>query len=205
MDTTKQRFFAPGRPVVRGIVLRFGFAVLAATAIVAFLTVAYYVLRCRAMGSEVQLYKVVPSESQEYVRVPLTSVVLPPLITAAGVVALAAGVAAFFFSYRIASAIFRLEREMDEVGRGNLSRVVRLKGNDEMREVAEHFSAMTARLSEDVRAMREEANNLAQTAEALSRETAAAPATPQPVANLARALRQVSLRLRDRLDQFTLR
>lgn len=61
-----------------------------------------------------------------------------------------------FLSHRIAGPLFRIEKSMDEVAKGNLAFHITLRRRDEAKELAEKVNAMVGVLSGRIREIREQ-------------------------------------------------
>ena len=72
----------------------------------------------------------------------LPSVILTNLITL-GLISLAAIVIILFISHKIAGPMFRLENDVKEIGKGNLTKRIRLREKDQITELAEEINRMT--------------------------------------------------------------
>jgi len=75
----------------------------------------------------------------------LPSVILTNLITL-GVVALATIVITLFVSHRIAGPLFRFEKELKQIGQGDLTKKVMLRQKDQMTDMAESLNEMVSSL-----------------------------------------------------------
>ena len=65
-------------------------------------------------------------------------------------------VLALLFSHRIAGPVYRLERSLDEIARGNLALQIKLRRGDELQDLAEIINTMTENLRKTVVLSREE-------------------------------------------------
>ena len=61
----------------------------------------------------------------------------PSLIVAAAIGLIIVGILALFISHRIAGPLYRLKREIREIGEGDFSKVITLRKNDEFQDLAE--------------------------------------------------------------------
>jgi methyl-accepting chemotaxis protein len=64
-------------------------------------------------------------------------------------------VLALLFSHRIAGPVYRLERSLDEIARGNLALQIKLRRGDELQDLAEIINTMTENLRKTVVLSRE--------------------------------------------------
>lgn len=79
----------------------------------------------------------------------LPAVIYTNLITL-GLITLAAIVVILFVSHKIAGPMFRFEKEIKEIGLGDLTKTIRLRKKDQITEIAEDLNKMTASLHEKV-------------------------------------------------------
>ncbi|NVL90024.1 MAG: HAMP domain-containing protein [Desulfobacterales bacterium] len=79
----------------------------------------------------------------------LPAVIYTNLITL-GLICMAAIVVILFISHKIAGPIFRFEKEIKEIGQGDLTKRIRLRKKDQITELAESIDNMTASLNEKV-------------------------------------------------------
>lgn len=63
-------------------------------------------------------------------------------------VSLAAILVTLYVSHKIAGPLYRLKKGMREVGEGNFSNEIKLRRFDQLRDIAEEFNRMLARLKE---------------------------------------------------------
>ncbi len=75
----------------------------------------------------------------------LPNVVYTGLITLA-LLAIATIIVTLFISHRIAGPMFRFEKELKEIGEGDLTRIVSLRKKDQAQELADCINDMTASL-----------------------------------------------------------
>lgn len=73
-------------------------------------------------------------------------------ICTAGVLA---AIVAMFITHTFAGPIYRFERTMDEMAKGNLSQTIKLRKNDEGRELADKINLLNDKLSIDISMIRE--------------------------------------------------
>jgi len=66
-----------------------------------------------------------------------------------------------YISHKIAGPIFRLENELQRIGRGDLTTTVSLRNNDQMLAFAERVNEMTAQLNRRVTEIRQQAEKIA--------------------------------------------
>ena len=75
----------------------------------------------------------------------LPTIIYTSLITLA-LLAIATIIITLFISHRIAGPMFRFEKELKEIGEGNLTKKVFLRKKDQAEELADSINAMTASL-----------------------------------------------------------
>jgi len=75
----------------------------------------------------------------------LPSVILTNIITLI-IVTLATIVVVLFISHRIAGPMFRFEQDVKEIGQGNLTKIVRVRHTDELKDLTESLNQMTSSL-----------------------------------------------------------
>lgn len=73
--------------------------------------------------------------------------------------------AVLFISHKIAGPMFRFEKELKLIGRGDLTKIIRLRKDDQITDMAESLNKMTTRLHDKVFAIRAAVENLIATAE----------------------------------------
>lgn len=93
----------------------------------------------------------------------LPSLIYTNLITLA-LVTLATIFVTLFTSHKIAGPLFRLEKELKDIGEGNLAKVVTLRKNDQTAEMARSLNQMTRNLNAKVSAVKQEVDDLHETA-----------------------------------------
>jgi len=69
-------------------------------------------------------------------------------------------VAAMMITHRIAGPLFRLERAVDNMSRGQLNDIIYLREKDEGKELAEKLNQFNNRLSQDLRYMARQSRNI---------------------------------------------
>lgn len=79
----------------------------------------------------------------------LPSVLYTSLITV-GVLTIAAIIVTLFVSHKIAGPMFRFEKELKEIGRGDLTKKIILRSKDQASELADSINDMAARLHDKV-------------------------------------------------------
>ena len=98
------------------------------------------------------------------------------MVRAYGVYILVLGVVvsvfSLFLSHRIAGPLFRFERSVEEVTRGNLAFRITLRKNDEGKELAGLMNTMVTSLSGQIRDMRQQADAAYGELEGISQELA---------------------------------
>ncbi len=70
------------------------------------------------------------------------------------------GLFSILISHRVAGPIYRIERSIEEITRGNLSFKIRLREKDEMKELAERINEMVGGLSERIGELKGHADNI---------------------------------------------
>jgi methyl-accepting chemotaxis protein len=85
-------------------------------------------------------------------------------ITTLVLITLAAITVTLFVSHKIGGPLFRLENEVEKIGKGDLTRQVSLRGKDQITPLAEGLSMMTASLNEKVLGIRTEVQRLIESA-----------------------------------------
>jgi len=61
-------------------------------------------------------------------------------------ISLATIVAVLFLSHKIAGPMFRFEKELREIGEGDLTKIIRLRKNDQIKDMAESLNEMTSKI-----------------------------------------------------------
>ena len=79
----------------------------------------------------------------------LPNIIFSNLITLA-LISLAAIAVTLFVSHKIAGPLFRLEKEVEEIGEGNLTRKVMFREKDQITALADGLTQMTASLNKRV-------------------------------------------------------
>ena len=86
------------------------------------------------------------------------SVLLKELLSANWIFIVAGGltvvILSMFLTHRFAGPIFRFEKSVDEMTKGNLNFVIRLRSKDEGKELAEKINRLILMLSSNIREMR---------------------------------------------------
>ncbi len=92
-----------------------------------------------------------------------TNVITILLITIATIVVV------LFISHKIAGPLFRFQKELKEIGEGDLTKLITLRKNDQITDMAENLNIMTANLREKVLGIQK---GVSQALESASRENA---------------------------------
>jgi len=79
----------------------------------------------------------------------LPAVIYTNLITL-GLISLAAIVVTLFVSHKIAGPLFRFEKDIKEIGQGDLTKKIGLRKKDQITDMADSLNKMTASLNEKV-------------------------------------------------------
>jgi methyl-accepting chemotaxis protein len=89
----------------------------------------------------------------------LPSVILTNLITL-GAVALATIAITLFVSHRIAGPLFRFEKELKQIGKGDLTKKVILRRKDQMTDMAESLNEMVSGLHDKLAVIQKDVEQL---------------------------------------------
>lgn len=81
-----------------------------------------------------------------------------------GLITLATIVIILVISHKLAGPLFRFEKELKEIGEGNLTTVIRLRKRDQIADLAGSLNDMTDSLREKVLAVQKEVEHLSETA-----------------------------------------
>lgn len=76
---------------------------------------------------------------------------LPAVLFGFGISLVLGFVSALFFPHSIAGPIYRLERELIEIGKGDLRKKLKLRGNDSCEDLAESINKMADELREKIK------------------------------------------------------
>ena len=93
----------------------------------------------------------------------LPAVILTNIITLV-IVSLVAIAVVLFISHKIAGPMFRFEKDLKDIGQGNLNKTIKLREKDQFITLAESVNAMTAGLRERVLAIQIELEQLLESA-----------------------------------------
>ncbi|SHK66903.1 HAMP domain-containing protein [Desulfatibacillum alkenivorans DSM 16219] len=93
-------------------------------------------------------------------RAILPAVIMTNLITL-GMVALAVLVLTLVISHKIAGPLFRLEKELEKIGGGNLKTVVTLRNKDQVEALAQSINSMAGQLHTKVSDIRDSLDQMA--------------------------------------------
>lgn len=93
----------------------------------------------------------------------LPTVVMTGIITLV-LITLAAIAVTLFVSHKIGGPLFRLEKEVHEIGEGDLTRKVTLRAKDQVTPLADEVTAMAASLNKKVREIRTGVEHLIESA-----------------------------------------
>jgi methyl-accepting chemotaxis protein len=99
-----------------------------------------------------------------------------------------------FFSHRIAGPAFRLRKEAEQIGQGNLKATFQLRPGDHLSDVADALKKTASRYGKTVDALEQHARHVASRAEAMSGMLGRVEdvrATEQAVADMARAAKDM--------------
>jgi methyl-accepting chemotaxis protein len=83
----------------------------------------------------------------------LPAIILTNIITA-GIVSIAAVIVVLFISHKIAGPMHRFEKEIKNIGKGDISRGIVLREEDQFEKIAQALDEMVASLREKVSAIR---------------------------------------------------
>lgn len=85
----------------------------------------------------------------------LPSVLLTNLITL-GLVSLAAVIVILFVTHKVVGPMIRFEKDINQIGQGDLTKVIRLRNKDQLTATAENLNKMTKSLRQKVLDIRED-------------------------------------------------
>lgn len=77
-----------------------------------------------------------------------------------GLISLAAIGVTLFVSHKLAGPLFRYERELNQIGSGDLTKDIQIRKNDQIRALASSLNQMTASLHEKVLLIRKDVEEL---------------------------------------------
>ena len=77
-----------------------------------------------------------------------------------GLITLATIIVTLFISHKLAGPLFRFEKELREIGEGNLTKVIKLRKKDQITNMADGLNKMSASLREKVLAIQTEVAQL---------------------------------------------
>jgi len=107
-------------------------------------------------------------ENSRLVVTNTASAILPLVIVTnivtIGVITIATIVVVLFISHKIAGPLFRFEKELKEIGEGDLTKLIKLRKNDQITDMAEDLNIMTANLREKVLAIQDGVTQLLESA-----------------------------------------
>ena len=116
------------------------------------------------------------SFDQSRLTIEKTSIAIMPAVLwtnaiTLALITLATVIVVLFVSHKIAGPLFRFEKELREIAKGDLSKSIHLRREDQITEMAEELNRMTAGLRDRVRGVRSEVDRLIGLAAAESGET----------------------------------
>jgi methyl-accepting chemotaxis protein len=79
-------------------------------------------------------------------------------------VVVAAIIVILFISHKIAGPLFRFEKELNEIGKGDLTKTIKLRKKDQFKDLAESLNNMTTDLRSRVLVVKEEVNQVFESA-----------------------------------------
>ncbi|MEW6380644.1 MAG: HAMP domain-containing protein [bacterium] len=126
----------------------------------------------------------------------MRQVLIPWTLVALGLGGFAAFAAALFYPQKIAGPIYRLERKIQSIGRGNLNGEIRLRPGDELHDLAREINQMGVSLRERLLSARKASDRL----ETMIREDLSRHCSHEVVDKL----HHESVELRRIFDEFTL-
>ena len=71
-----------------------------------------------------------------------------------GLISIATIIVTLFISHRLAGPLFRFEKELKEIGNGDLTTVITLRKKDQIKSLADDLNRMSTNLDEKVRGIR---------------------------------------------------
>jgi methyl-accepting chemotaxis protein len=87
---------------------------------------------------------------------------LLPVLVSGFIVSLVLGfLITLFFPHAFAGPLYRIEKELDAIGRGDLTKQIELRKGSEVKELAEAVNRMTRQLRQQVEIVRDAANEMA--------------------------------------------
>ena len=81
-----------------------------------------------------------------------------------GLITLAAIAVTLLISHRLAGPLYRYRRELEEIEKGDLTRIIRLRKNDQLADLGDSLNKMTASLRERISLIQNEVKNVTQAA-----------------------------------------
>lgn len=93
----------------------------------------------------------------------LPSVLLSNLITLA-LITLATIVVTLLISHKIAGPLFRFQKELNQIGEGNLTQTISLRKKDQITSIADNLNQMRTNLHEKILSIKKEVENIIESA-----------------------------------------
>jgi len=98
-----------------------------------------------------------------------TSIAILPIVLytnliTLGLITVAAIIVTLLVSHKLAGPLFRFEKDLEEIGRGNLAKRIRLRKQDQLKDFAESMNKMTDSLHIRVLDVRSEVNQIIKSA-----------------------------------------
>ena len=132
----------------------------------------------------------------------------PALFISYGISILLVGIATIFLtifiSHKVAGPLYRFERSAEEIGKGNLRVVTKIRESDQAKGLADAFSRMTKDLREKVLEIDSDSQNINRIVEELNRMISQEPPDVAKIQERIGHLEQMSKELRQSLQYFKL-
>ena len=122
---------------------------------------------------------------------------LAPVLVCGFLVSLILGfVASLLFPHAIAGPLYRIERELAEIGKGDLCKDITLRKGDEVKDLADSINAMTGELRDKIKTISDISGQIGKLAE---------KATDEGPDGTIKKIKLANANLQEAINKFTLR
>ena len=111
---------------------------------------------------------------------------------------------ALLFSHRIAGPVYRIEKTLEEIAKGNLGLKIRLREGDELVDLADMINGMTERFNNTIVSDRDILIKIEKDLEEIKKLSSSQPCDCAKIESLIRAIQEKSKELSASFDKWTI-
>lgn len=98
-----------------------------------------------------QLFYVTESFGEDPVKITQEDIVYPVLLSAGVGLLIITGITMLFYSHRIAGPVYKIKKNLDEMGQDNIGLDIKLRKWDEFKELAESLNKVKRKMEEETK------------------------------------------------------